>query len=272
METTEQQAIDNEQWRPPALPSDEPQPTADDRADTPIHPDGVPPEAIPHAAAMMVAVPESAPLLESSFALPRPTLESVLWIVVILSALLVRVASLTNNAFGTAEAQRAYAAWQFVDGQSTRVDGALWGPLPLLINAVFFFLFGAREAIARLSPALVGIAIVPICWWLRPYFGRWGALGVAALLALSPTFVYGSRHLSGIPWVVLAALALFICVLRLADERATTGTLAVAGIAIAFLIGSGPSGLTMLVAFAFALAILALLDRPDPQTGERHGA
>ena len=272
METTEQQAIDNEQWRPPALPSDEPQPTADDRADTPIHPDGVPPEAMPHASAMMVAVPESAPLLESSFALPRPTLESVLWIVVILSALLVRVASLTNNAFGTAEAQRAYAAWQFVDGQSTQVDGALWGPLPLLINGIFFFLFGAREAIARLGPALAGIAIVPICWWLRPYFGRWGALGVAALLALSPTFVYGSRHLSGIPWVVLAALTLFICVLRLADERATTGTLAVAGIAIAFLIGSGPSGLTMLVAFAFALAILALLDRPDPQTGERHGA
>jgi len=271
LETSEQQAIGSEQWHTPALPGDEPQPTTDDHTDTPINPDGAPPEAMPHAAAMMVGVPDSAPLLESSFALPRPTLESVLWVIVILSALLVRVASLTNNAFGTAEAQRAYAAWQFVDGQSARVDGALWGPLPFLINGIFFFLFGARDAIARLGPALAGIAIVPICWWLRPYFGRWGALGVAALLALSPTFVYGSRHLSGIPWVVLAALALFICVLRLADERATTGTLAVAGIATAFLIASGPSGLTMLVAFAFALAILALLDRPNPQTGERVG-
>jgi len=271
LETSEQQAIGSEQWHTPALPGDEPQPTTDDRTDTPINPDGVPPEAMPHAAAMMVAVPDSAPLLESSFALPRPTLEAVLWVIVILSALLVRVASLTNNAFGTAEAQRAYAAWQFVDGQSARVDGALWGPLPFLINGIFFFLFGARDAIARLGPALAGIAIVPICWWLRPYFGRWGALGVAALLALSPTFVYGSRHLSGIPWVALAVLALFICVLRLADERATTGTLAVAGIATAFLIASGPSGLTMLVAFAFALAILALLDRPNPQTGERVG-
>ncbi|MDQ2786405.1 MAG: glycosyltransferase family 39 protein [Chloroflexota bacterium] len=219
-----------------------------------------------------VVAPKDVPLLATRVAPPRPTLESILWAVVILSALFVRVASLTNNAFGTAEAQRAYAAWQFVDGQSARVDGALWGPLPFLINAVFFFLFGARDAIARLGPALAGIAIVPICWWLRPYFGRWGALGVAAMLALSPTFVYGSRHLSGIPWVVLAALTLFICMLRLTDERATTGTLAVAGIAMAFLIGSGPSGLTMLVAFAVALAILALLDRADPQTGERHGA
>ncbi|MGI8855720.1 MAG: flippase activity-associated protein Agl23 [Thermomicrobiales bacterium] len=219
-----------------------------------------------------VAAPQDASLLATHAMLPDPSVEMLLWVVVILSALLARVASLTNNAFGTAEAQRAYAAWQFVDGQSARVDGALWGPLPFLINAVFFFLFGARDAIARLGPALAGVAIVPICWWLRPYFGRWGALGVAALIALSPTFVYGSRHLSGVPYVLLAAFALFLCVLRLADERATTGTLAVAGIAIAFLIGSGPSGLTMLVAFAFALAILALLDQPDLQTGERHGA
>jgi len=215
--------------------------------------------------------PMAAPLLESSFALPRPTLESVLWGVVIASALLARIASLTNTPFSGAEAQRAYAAWQFVDGQSTRVDGALWGPLPFLINALSFFLFGARDAIARLGPALAGVAIVPVCWWLRPYVGRWGALGIAAMFALSPTFVYGSRHLSGIPWVVLAALALFICVLRLADDGATTSTLGIAGVALAFLVGSGSSGLTMLVAFGFALAILTLFDRPDAESGERNG-
>jgi len=222
--------------------------------------------------ANVVAAPQDAPLFATRITLPTPSVEMLLWIVVIGAACIARLPSLTNNPFSTAEAQRAYAAWQFVDGQSAQVDGALWGPVPFLINAAFFFLFGAREAIARLGPALAGIAIVPLCWWLRPWFGRWGALGVAALLALSPTFVYSSRQVSGIPWVLLAALALFLCLLRLADERATTGTLAVAGIAIAFLIGSGPSGLTMLVAFAFALAILALLDRPDPNTGERHGA
>ncbi len=244
-----------------------------DLPEEPLPSDHMTRETQPLAAGVAVVVePDAASLLESSFALPRPTLESILWAIVLLSALFVRIASLTNNPFSAAEAQRAYAAWQFVDGQSARVDGALWGPLPFLINGLFFFLFGTRDAVARLGPALAGIAIVPICWWLRPYFGRWGALGVAAMFALSPTFVYGSRHVSGIPWIALAALALFICLLRLADERATTGTLVIAGIAVAFLIGSGPSGLTMLVAFAFALAILALLDRPDPDTGERRGA
>ncbi len=276
METTEQQAqaINDEERRATVMPDDEPPPAEGDLAALPPPPDGAiaAEEAIPQAAAPVVAEPAAAPLLESSFALPRPTLESVRWVVAIASAVLVRLASLTNNPFGAAEAQRAYAAWQFVDGQSARVDGALWGPLPFLINGIFFFLFGARDAIARLGPTLAGIAIVPICWWLRPYFGRWGALGVAGMLALSPTFVYASRHVSGVPYVALAALALFVCVLRLAHEDATTGTLAVAGIAVAFLIGSGPSGLTMLVAFTFALAILALLDRPDPDTGARRSA
>ena len=255
------------------MPGERPQPVEDNPFALPRVPDGTTEsekEIAPAPEAVVGSV--AAPMLESSFALPRPTLESVLWAAVILSALLVRVASLTNNPFSAAEAQRAYSAWQFVDGKSARVDGALWGPFPFLINGVFFFLFGTRDAIARLGPALAGVAIVPVCWWLRPYFGRWGALGVAAMLALSPTFVYGSRQVSGIPWVLLAALALFLCILRLADERATTGTLVVAGVAIAFLIGSGPSGLTMLVAFAFALAILALLDRSDPETGERRGA
>ncbi|MHB8648272.1 MAG: hypothetical protein ACYDAR_21030, partial [Thermomicrobiales bacterium] len=263
METTEQQSR--------AIDDDRPQSAEESLSGLPPLADGRTGEAIPHTADVIVVEQDSAPLLESGFALPRLTLESVLWFVVILSALLVRIASLTNNPFSAAEARRAYAAWQFVDGQSARVDGALWGPLPFLINGMFFFLFGARDAIARLGPALAGIAIVPVCWWLRPYVGRWGALGVAAMLALSPTFVYGSRHLSGIPWIVLAALALFICILRLAEARATTGTLVIAGIAVTFLIGSGPSGLTMLVAFAFALAILALLERPDPETGARRG-
>ncbi|MCA1723811.1 MAG: glycosyltransferase family 39 protein, partial [Thermomicrobia bacterium] len=265
MERTEQQA---------QAPGDESQRGEGDSSLLPLPPDGVieSDETVPSDGAVVVGEPVVAPLLENSFALPRPTLESVLWAVAILSALLVRLASLTNNPFSAAEAQRAYAAWQFVDGQSAHVDGALWGPLPFLINGIFFFLFGARDAIARLGPALAGVAIVPVCWWLRPYFGRWGALGVAMMLALSPTFVYGSRHISGVPYVLLAALALFICLLRLADARATTGTLAIAGTAVAFLIGSGPSGLTMLVAFAFALAILALLYRPDAETGERCGA
>ncbi|MGI8858421.1 MAG: 6-bladed beta-propeller [Thermomicrobiales bacterium] len=277
METTEEHRISEEERPSHPLSGDGPQPVieelpeerwpnllpppygASSEADTP--PDGFP-----------IVDTQTAPLLDGGFILPRPSLEVILWVAVIAAALLVRLASLTNTPFSAAEAQRSYAAWQFVDGQNARVDGALWEPLPFLINGLFFFLFGARDAIARLAPALTGIALVPVCGWLRPYLGRWGALGVAAMFALSPTFVYGARQVSGIPWILLATISLFICILRLAERPATTGTLVVGGVAVAFLIASGPSGLTMLVAFALALTILSLLDRPDQFDGERHGA
>jgi uncharacterized protein (TIGR03663 family) len=277
VETTEEHLISEEERTPHIIPDGGPQPTREDLPygqwpDLPLPEYDVSPEAETPPSGIPIVEMQSAPLLESGFILPRPSLEVILWVAVIAAALLVRLASLTNTPFSAAEAQRSYAAWQFVDGQSARVDGALWGPLPFLINGLFFFLFGARDAIARCGPALAGVALVPICGWLRPYLGRWGALGVAAMFALSPTFVYGARQVSGIPWILLATVGLFICILRLAERPATTGTLVIGGIAVAFLIGSGPSGLTMLVAFALALTILSLLDRPDPLDGERHGA
>ncbi len=259
METTEQHAIreDEGRHRAPLIDGDTLRDGVNDRPD-------LPPSPIARAEVRdAVAVdPAAAPLLDSGFALPRLTIESALWIVTLIATLLVHLASLTNNPFSIAESQRAYAAWQFADGQSAHVDGALWGPLPFLINTIFFFLFGARDAVARLGPALAGVALVPLCWWLRPHLGRWGALGVAMMLALSPTFVYGSRQVTDIPWIVLAALGLFICVLRLAEDRpATTAPIIVGGVAVAALVCSGPQGLTMLVAFGLALAIVTLLDR-----------
>jgi len=243
LERTEEHAISEEEWRPADGHDDGPQPAVEEL------PDLAAPEILIRSEEMLatdvILDARIAPLLDSAFALPRPSVEAILWVTVIAVALLARVASLTNNPFSAAEGQRAYAAWQFVDGQSARVNGALWGPFPFLINAFSFFLFGTRDAVARLGPALAGFALVPVCWWLRPYLGRWGALGVAAMLALSPTLVYGARQVTGIPWILLATIGLFICIHRLAEAPATTGTLAVGGIAVAFLIGSGPSGLTM---------------------------
>ncbi len=271
METIEQQQSIEDADSPPfpqgkgvgglgPLPGDGPQPPPDASLEL---------AGSPHAVAVteleigpLVDEVHPAPLLESSLALPRPTPEALAWLGVIAAALIARLASLTNSPFSAAEAQRAYAAWQFADGQRAVVDGALWGPLPLVIDALLFFLFGARDIIARLGPALAGVALVPLCWLLRPYLGRWGALGVAAMLALSPTFVYGARQVSGVPWAALAAFALFLCILRLAERPATTGLLMVAGIAVAFLIGSGPAGLTTLHALGLALMTLLAFDRP----------
>lgn len=195
-----------------------------------------------------------APALDQGWAVPHLSLEPILWIATLAGATLVRLASLTNTPYSVPESQRAYAALQWAQGQPVRVDGHLWGPFPLLMDAIFFFLFGARDAIGRLAPALVGITLVALCGWLRPYFGRWGALGTAAMVALSPAFVYTTRQVTGIPYAALAALALFVCLLRVTEDRPTTATLLVGVTALVVLLGSGPEGLTMLLALALALA------------------
>lgn len=206
----------------------------------------------------------TAPLLDRGLALPSAVIEPVLWALALGAALVTRLASLTNTPLSTPEAQRAFAAWQWVGGNPGSVDGRLWGPFAFLQTGLAFFLFGAGDAVGRIGPALAGIALVAACLWLRPFIGVWGAWGTAVLIALSPTFVYGSRQITGLPWVALAALVLFICVLRAEQTRPTRGTVFLAAGALIVLLCSGPEGITMLLALALAIAItVAFAPRTD---------
>jgi len=225
-------------------------------------------EATTEEAAMM----RTAPLLDQGFVFPTAVVEPVLWALTLGAALITRLASLTNTPLSTPEAQRAFAAWQWVSGNPGAVDGRLWGPFAFLQTGLAFFLFGAGDIIGRIGPALAGAALVAACLWLRPFVGTWGAWGAATLIALSPTFVYGSRQITGLPWVALAALVLFVCVLRAERARPTTGTVLLAAGALVALLGSGPEGLTMLLALALAVAItVAFAPRADEQHADTQG-
>jgi len=218
-------------------------------------------------AAEEAAVIRTAPLLDRGLALPSSVVEPVLWALALGAALITRLASLTNTPLSTPEAQRAFAAWQWVGGNPGTVDGKLWGPFAFLQTGLAFFLFGAGDAVGRVGPALAGVALVAACLWLRPFVGVWGAWGAAILIALSPTFVYGSRQITGLPWVALAALVLFVCVLRAEQTRPTRGTVFLAVSALLVLLCSGAEGITMLLALALAVAItVAFAPRADEKT------
>ena len=85
------------------------------------------------------------------------------------------------------------------------------------MQGIGFFLFGTSDVIARLVPALAGMAIVALPLALRRWVGGPAALGMAALAAISPTLVYASRVVS--PEIVIAALALaaVACLVRLGE-------------------------------------------------------
>ena len=185
------------------------------------------------------------------------------WTTVIVSALMIRVAALDTYALDPEEARRSFFGFTLVEGNPLRAGESLptVGPLLLLAQALGFFLFGVTDAIARLLPALVGLAMVPLAIGLRPFIGRTAALAGAALLAFSPVVVYGSRVVG--PDILIATLALGVVVSTLRTGLAGAGDgairrgTAVTGVLIAAMIASGPAAISVLLCLAVASAGVA---------------
>jgi uncharacterized protein (TIGR03663 family) len=82
------------------------------------------------------------------------------------------------------------------------------------VMALLFRVLHAGDAIARLGPALAGSALTVVPFFLRRELGRVGALAMAILLCVSPTFLYFSRFAREDMYFALLTLALVVVVFR----------------------------------------------------------
>ena len=141
------------------------------------------------------------------------------WVAAFAVAVAMRFLRLSDWALDVGEAARAYDAWVLFRGQPPVAGESIpdTGALLLLLHGIGFFLFGTSDVVARLVPALAGLAIVALPLALRRWVGGPAALGMAALAAISPTLVYASRVVS--PEIIIAALALaaVACIVRLGE-------------------------------------------------------
>jgi len=127
--------------------------------------------------------------------------------------LAVRLFRLEGAPLSTGEAQLALAALH----GTPPPPGA--SPLLWWINSVLFAILGSGDGLARLVPALIGSALVAMPALLRWRLGRTGALGAAALLAISPVAIMASRTLGG---DVIAA-AVLVGLVAIVDRYLATG-------------------------------------------------
>src|SRR6266851_4843769 len=105
--------------------------------------------------------------------------------------------------------------------------------------------------------ALSGVLLVAIAFEMRHYVGRAGALGLAALLVLSPTMTYFSRMSTTVtPAVALAlvAVAIFMALKRNPGRRKAIALGGVAGLMIA----ADSIGTVAAVSFLAGLVMLGL--------------
>ncbi len=137
----------------------------------------------------------------------RITREAAAWSAILVIAALLRVAALAWPPLTDREAGLALAAAQgtpstsaFWEGDSVAVAAS---PAYHALTGILFGVFGARDASARILPALSGVLIVLLPLALRDRLGRAPAALAGLTLALSPTMVGASREAAGPAFAVL---------------------------------------------------------------------
>lgn len=194
------------------------------------------------------------------------------WAATFAAALILRLMRLDTLALDGDESRLAYDAWTLFRGQPS-----IAGPvsnieaLPLLLEGLAFFLFGATDVVARLVPAIAGLAIVALPLAFRRWVGAPAALGMGALAAISPALVYASRVVS--PDILIAALGLaFVATVVLLGERPVTAGLRGPGIALGVIAGAGfaagPAAISVALTIAIGLVAAAVA---EPEGTMRRG-
>ncbi|TKJ30522.1 MAG: hypothetical protein CEE40_04805 [Chloroflexi bacterium B3_Chlor] len=196
---------------------------------------------------------ERSPAEVQEFGPPWLTVETGLYLLLVLLGALLRFYALGRQPLQEKEAQLALDVWRFCMGGAASIRGH--SPLLFHGNALLCLLFGANDFVARVLPALAGTVLIGLPYLLRPYLGRSGALISAAILAFSPSFIFFSRQLGGDIIVSGCALALLAGILGYTGRAKDSYLyLLAAALAVALMAGEA-SYVTLLALGGFFLAL-----------------
>src|SRR4051794_34240668 len=139
-----------------------------------------------------VSTPRTRGRLQAWFA-AQDTRELALWGGLLVVGLIVRFIALGDRPFHHDESQDAYFSYLFRQSGDYEYNPLLHGPPRFYLTGLMYVLCGDTNFTARLAPALMGEAMIALCWLLRPLAGRIAAFAAATLLAFGPSYLYFSR-------------------------------------------------------------------------------
>ena len=145
--------------------------------------------------------------------------EKAAYVALVLIAAVARFWHVGERALSHDDSLHALYSWKLYDGQGYQHDPMMHGPFLYHIGAFMYFLFGASDATSRFSVALFGTIIVALCYALRRWIGRAGALSAAVMLTISPVMLHYSRHLRHDVLVAVWELLLIIACFRYMERR-----------------------------------------------------
>lgn len=185
----------------------------------------------------------------------------------ILAGLLLRLWDVGARAMHHDESLHAYFSWKLFAGLGYAYDPLMHGPLQFEVVPLFYLLFGDNEASARLFAVVTGTILIGLPYFLRAYLTRAGALLSAAMLAISPAFVYFSRFIRDDMYLACFTLLMFIAIVKYLDSPRPAWLYVLSATAALSLASMEAAYLTFFI-FGSFLLFLGLLEwasrRPGP--------
>ena len=176
----------------------------------------------------------------------------------ILLAAALRLIGLGSIPLSDGESIWALQALRAAEGTRPALES---GPVYLLPTALFFYVFEATNFLARLVPALAGIALAGLPWLFREHIGSRPAAVLAFGLAIDPGLTALSRQAgSPLPAVFLTLLALGLWL---------NGRPRGAGFAAGLALLSGPAVWAGLLALGLGWGLSEAFERADPAAPRR---
>ncbi|MBE2315282.1 TIGR03663 family protein [Solirubrobacter sp. CPCC 204708] len=184
--------------------------------------------------------------------------ELAVWGALLALGLVVRFIALGERAFHHDESQDAYFSYLFRQTGDYEYNPLLHGPLRFYLTALMYVTFGDSDFTARLAPALMGAAMIPLCWGLRSVIGRVAACAAAVFFAFGPSFLYFSRFAREDIYFASLTLALIVVIWRGID-RPRKYHPALIGVLFALLFGTKETMFISLFAMGLFFIVALLL-------------
>jgi uncharacterized protein (TIGR03663 family) len=138
----------------------------------------------------------------------------ILFLAIIILATALRFYALDDRVFHHDEGVHGYLTYKLFKNGAYHYDPTYHGPFLYYTTTAIFHLFGDSNFTARLLPAIAGVLLVATVFALRDKLGWQGTLFTAAMLAISPSFLYYSRFFRNDIYLTLFSLVFVVSAVK----------------------------------------------------------
>ncbi len=145
--------------------------------------------------------------------------EQLAYIVLFILAVLTRFWDLGVRVMSHDESLHTRYSWNLYQGNGFQHTPLMHGPLLFHMTALSYLLFGDNDFTARIYPAVLGVILVMMPYFMRKWLGRLGALAASFFFLISPLILYYSRYIRHDIPAILAGVVIALMAWRYIEER-----------------------------------------------------